>query len=271
MSGLVTLHGLPHETDTTADGAAMYARLGWQVFPCAGKQPITSDGFKGASADPERVSAMWQANPTANVGWAVPVGWFALDVDPRHGGDVSLRELEREHEPLPWTLRAKTGGGGEHWIYRVPAGVEIRQMAGFRPGLDTRLGGRGYLLVSPSVHPETKQPYRWYAEVEPTDPPAWLVDIVRAPPAPPPRAPYVPPTASREMDKRRRYALAALKGCADDVRASAKGGRNDALNKAWFRMAQLRDVIGEQEARDALLDAALTVGLSENEARKVLR
>ncbi len=174
MSGLVTLHGLPHETDTPAEGAALYASLGWQVFPCKGKQPITSDGFKGASADPAKVATWWQANPTANVGWALPAGWFALDVDPRHGGDASLLALQREHEPLPWTLRAHTGGGGEHWIYRVPAGVEIRQMAGFRPGLDTRLGGRGYLLVCPSVHPETGKPYRWYATVEPTEPPAWL-------------------------------------------------------------------------------------------------
>jgi hypothetical protein len=267
---LVALNGLPHHEDTTLDGAAMYARIGWQVFPCAGKQPITSDGFKGASADPERVAAMWRANPTANVGWAVPVGWFALDVDPRHGGDASLLELQREHGPLPWTLRAKTGGGGEHWIYRVPAGVEIRQMAGFRPGLDTRLGGRGYLLVSPSIHPETKQPYRWYCHAEPVDPPAWLVEMLRAPKAEP-RAPYTPPTASREMDKRRRYALAALKGCAEDVRAAGKGGRNDALNKAWWRMQQFRDAVSLDESRAALADAAAAIGLPDGETARTLR
>lgn len=271
MSGLVTIHGLPHESDSCATGASMYAALGWSVFPCAGKQPLTPDGFKGASALPGGVEAMWQAHPQANVGWALPTGWFALDVDPRHGGDVSLLELQREHEPLPWTLRAKTGGGGEHWIYRVPAGVEIRQMAGFRPGLDTRLGGRGYLLVAPSIHPETRQPYRWYVEVEPTEPPAWLIEIIRAPPAPAPRAPYVPPSSSREADGQRRYALAALKGCADAVRNAGKGQRNNELNKAWFRMAQLRGAISRGEVEDALLDAALAVGLTEREARAVMR
>lgn len=265
-----SVNWLPRESDTQAEGAALYAANGWAVFPCIGKQPLTSSGFKDASADPAKVTAMWLANPTANVGWAVPQGWFALDVDPRHGGDKSLLELQREHEPLPWTLRAKTGGGGEHWIYRVPAGVEIRQMAGFRPGLDTRLGGRGYLLVCPSVHPETRQPYRWYAHMEPVDPPAWLVDIVKAPPLPP-RVEYRPPTASAATDRRRRYALAALRGCADDVRACGKGERNNALNKAWFRMVTFKDVVSADEARAALLDAALAVGLTEAEARKVLR
>lgn len=271
MSGLVTLRGLPHESDSPAEGAAAYAAIGWSVFPCIGKQPGLKDGFKGASCDPVTVAEWFKSGLGLNVGWALPAGWFALDVDPRHGGDVSLLRLQREYGALPWTLRAKTGGGGEHWIYRVPAGVEIRQMAGFRPGLDTRLGGRGYLLVCPSIHPETKQPYRWYAHIEPTDPPSWLVDMVKAPPPPPPRPAYVPPSASREMDKRRKYALAALKGCAEDVRQSGKGQRNNALNKAWFRMATFKDVISESEARDALLDAALTVGLTESEARKVLR
>ncbi len=270
MSGLLTLHGLPHETDSTAEGATLYASLGWQVFPCAGKRPINADGFKGASADSESVAAMWQANPTANVGWAVPVGWFALDVDPRHGGDVSLRELEREHEPLPWTLRAKTGGGGEHWIYRVPAGVEIRQMAGFRPGLDTRLGGRGYLLVCPSVHPETGKPYRWYATLEPTEPPAWLVDIVKAPPAPPPVV-YTPPTFGRALDSRGRMARAALAAMAKRMAESTKGGRNDLLNWCWFKMAAYQDVVPLSETAYELRQAALASGLAEREIEKVLR
>ncbi len=267
---LVSLTWLPHETDESSAAALVYAAHGWQVFPCHGKQPGLKDGFRGASSDTTTVAGWFPDTPGLNIGWALPVGWFALDVDPRHGGDKSLRELELQHGPLPWTLRADTGGGGAHWIYRVPEGVELRQMAGFRPGLDTRLGGRGYLLISPSVHPETKRPYRWHTCVEPTDPPAWLVEMIKAPPAPP-RVEYKPPTTSAEMDKRRRYALAALRGCADDVRTSGKGERNNALNKAWFRMVTFKDVIEADEARSALLDAALTVGLTDIEARKVLR
>jgi hypothetical protein len=262
---------LPSESGPTAEAAVAYATNGWSVFPCKGKQPITSDGFKGASALPEAVQALWARDPQANVGWAVPGGWFALDVDPRHGGDVSLLELQREHGPLPWTLRARTGGGGEHWIYRIPAGVELRQMAGFRPGLDTRMGGRGYLLIAPSIHPETKQAYRWHTCVEPTDPPGWLVDLIKVRPVVP-RAPYVPPVHwTVEQDRRRKYGIAALKGCAEEVRGTGDGGRNNALNKAWFRMLQLRDAVPVDEIRDALTSAALDCGLSEYEISKVLR
>jgi len=251
--------------------APLYGKQGWQIFPCIGKQPAIASGFKSASADPDRIAEWWTRWPAANIGWSLPADWFALDVDPRHDGDKSLAELyaaNREH--IPFTLEARTGSGGQHLIFRVPAGVEIRQGANFKPGLDTRLGGRGYLLIAPSVHPDTKAAYEWTSLVEPQDPPAWLVDLVRVPKAPP-RVAYVPTTSTAEMDKRTRYARAVLKGVCDDVRAAGKGQRNDLLNKAWFRVGQYRDAIDKAEARDALMSAALDCGLSEREAAMVLR
>lgn len=266
----MSLAWLPCDADSLATSASEYARNGWAVFPCRGKHPLNTNGFKGASVDRSQVEGWWESNPTANVAWALAEGLWALDVDPRHGGDASLAALQQKHGPLPHTLRARTGSGGEHWIFRVPAGVTIRQLAGFQPGLDTRLGGRGYLLVAPSVHPETGKRYRWLACVDPIEAPVWLVDMVKAPP-PAPVVKYEPPKWQHEQNKRRRYALAALKGCADEVRAAGEGQRNNALNKAWFRMAQLRDAVERSEVEAALLDAALTVGLSETEARKVMR
>ena len=270
----MNLEWLPIPSDSLADGALMYAKAGWPIFPCRGKQPLTAHGLRDASSDPHEVARMWREHPTANVGWPVREGWIALDVDPRHDGDKSLRELERRHGPLPFTLRAQTGSGGEHWVFRVPKGVELRQLANFAgkelPGLDTRLGGRGYLLVAPSVHPDTGKPYRWLATVEPVEPPAWLVEMLRVPPAPPP-VPYKPPTASREMDKRRRYAQAVLEGCANDVRSSAKGGRNDTLNRAWWRVLKFRDALDIDNARAALTEAAQAVGLTDIEIRRTLR
>lgn len=266
----MNLDWLPIERDTVSEGATLYAAHGWPVFPCRGKQPYTSDGFKGATSDPREIARMWTQWPDANVGWPVRAGWFALDVDPRHGGDKSLRELERKHGPLPLTLRAITGSGGEHWVFKIPAGAEVRQLAGFVDGLDTRVGGRGYLLVAPSIHPETGKRYRWLATVDPVEPPAWLLDMVRAPKLEP-RRPYVAPSSSREADRERRYALAALRGCAEAVRAAGEGQRNNELNKAWFRMAQLRGAVTRGEVEEALLDAALAVGLTEREARAVMR
>lgn len=261
---------LPRSGDSLPKAAAEYAANGWPVFPCRGKTPLTHDGFKAATAEQERVSHFWERWPDANIGWPLLDNWFALDVDPRHGGDASLRDLERKNGCLPMTLRAITGSGGEHWIFRSPRGVELRQLAGFAPGLDTRLGQRGYLLIAPSVHPETKQPYQWLAAIEPVEPPRWLVDMVRVPESKPVE-PYVAPSTPREMDRRRRYALAALEGLADEVRGSGKGQRNNALNRAWHRMAQFRDAIERREAEAVLLQAAIDCGLSEREARQVMR
>lgn len=253
------------------DAAKLYAKNGWQVFPCVGKHPATKTGFKAASSDLDRVVDWWAEHHSANIGWSLPPEWFALDVDPRHGGDKSLAELYAQHrDQIPFTLEARTGSGGKHMIFRVPLGIEIRQGANFRPGLDTRLGGRGYLLIAPSVHPDTKAAYEWTALVEPQDPPAWLVELVRVPKAPP-REVYVPTTSTAEMDKRQRYARAVLRGVCEDVRGAGKGQRNDTLNKAWFRIGQYRDAIDKREAREALLTAALEAGLSEREAMTVLR
>jgi hypothetical protein len=267
---LVSLNWLYVNGDSPRDAAVLYAKNGWAVFPCIGKQPLTSTGFKDGTTDVEKVAALWRSNPSANIGWSLPVGWFAVDVDPRHDGDKSLRALEREHGPLPHTLRARTGGGGEHWIYLVPKGVEIRQMAGFRPGLDTRLGGRGYLLIAPSIHPDTKKHYEWAMAVFPTDPPSWLVDILKAPPAPPQVA-YTPPVSGRAFDGRERKARAALIGMAKLMANAGDGERNNLLNWCWFKMAGYRDVVSANEIAAELRAAALSAGLPEREIEKVLR
>lgn len=254
-----------------AKAAEVYAANGWQIFPCIGKQPATKTGFSASSADPERIADWWSRMPSANIGWSLPADWFALDVDPRHDGDKSLAELyAANRDQIPFTLEARTGSGGRHLIFRNPVGVEIRQGANFKPGLDTRRGGKGYLLVAPSVHPETKGVYEWTVLVEPQAPPPWLVDLVRVPMAAP-RVAYVPTTSVAEMDKRQRYARAALRGLCEEVRQAGKGQRNDTLNRAWYRIGSFRDAIEKAEAREALFSAALDCGLSEREAAMVLR
>jgi hypothetical protein len=267
----VNLDWLPSPSENKSAGALLYAGHGWNVFPCRGKQPYTSHGLKDATSDPEEVARMWRQWPDANVGWPVREGWIALDVDPRHDGDKSLRELQREHGPLPMTLRAITGSGGEHWIFRVPSGVELRQLAGIRPGLDTRLGGRGYLLVSPSVHPDTGKAYRWLAAVEPVGLPAWLVDMLKAPPRVA-LVPYSPPPAWWLANSgRERKARKALAGMARLMAEAAEGGRNDLLNWCWFKMHEYRDVVSPSDIAAELRAAALASGLSEAEIAKVLR
>ncbi len=269
-------------------GPLDYGANGWDLFPlhsvaagrctCGhsdcdnpGKHPRTAHGLSDATANVEQLKKWIGRFGRTNWGWRLPRGWWALDVDPRKGGHEELRKLERTHGPLPMTLRQRSGSDerSEHWIF---ADDGVRQGANIRPGLDTRVGPRGYLVVAPGIHAKTGRPYRWLSVVAPVHAPAWLLELVRAQPEPE-RKPYRPPTQCHPMilDRRRRYALAALTGEARAVAEATEGTRNDRLNKAWWRVLQFRDVLPESESRAELERAASSCGLDAREIARVLR
>ncbi len=142
--------------------ALAYAqRFGWPVFPCRArdKRPLSEHGMRDATKDPKVIALWWKTWPDANIG--IPTGsasgFDVLDVDPRHGGDESLAELEGAHGKLPETVEALTGGGGRHILFKHRDG--IRNSTGRHPGLDVR-GEGGYIVVAPSLH-ESGIRYEW--------------------------------------------------------------------------------------------------------------
>ena len=155
------------------DAALEYADRGWHVVPLKprGKAPLGSlvpNGLKQATDDLAQVLAWWRQAPRANVGIVCgPSGLVVLDVDPRNGGDDSLFELERELGRLPETVRAQTGGGGEHYLFRHPGESLVGVLA---DGLDVK--DHGYIVAAPSVHPEGGV-YAW--DLAPEDVP--LADV----------------------------------------------------------------------------------------------
>lgn len=258
---------------TMLEAALIYAANDWRVFPLIGKHPPVDGGFHLATTDTSQIREWWARWPHANIGWSLPPRWFAIDEDPRHDGHKSRDLLRQQHEPLPFTLRQVSGGGGYHWIYRAPDGVEIRQCAGFMPGLDTRVSGKGYLVVAPSLHPLTHKPYTWSIEVAPVVAPAWLVDLVKfVPPAPAPIF-VPPPRPAAALDRGRRWARAALDGLSRDVATAGSGTRNDTLYHAFARMMRMvaGGLIDEREVRATLRGAGLACGLPEREVDRVLR
>lgn len=260
---------LPCDGDLV-ESALAYAAHGWAVFPLDGKVPLVEHGHRDASTDEVQIRSSWARWPRANIGYPVPAAHIVLDVDALKGGYPSLRGLERKHGPLPWTLRQSTGGGGEHWIYRTPGGVELRQGAGILgAGLDTRAAGRGYIVVAPSLHQSGRR-YRWHTLVEPVQAPAWLVSALRAPVVAHP-TPYVAPSTPAGLSRRERYAQAVLRGEARQVAESPEGGRNARLNRAWWRCAQLRDVLDRAHVEAQLTRAGIACGLGQREIRAVLR
>ena len=164
----------------------------------AGKHPMAKLAPRGltSATNHERVVRTWfTIAPYANIG-LVTGSTIVLDVDPRHGGDESLRALEAEHGALPETCRSLTGGGGEHIFFKPPADVAIGNSVGDKgglaPGLDIRSTG-GYIVAPPSLH-VSGRPYAWSVDhhpdnVPPSPMPGWMVAALTQPTSGTGRAP----------------------------------------------------------------------------------
>lgn len=183
--------------------AIEYAQRGWRVFPlhgakkgrctcgkadCTdqGKHPRTAHGLKDATIDPAIVTGWWKRWPDANLGIATgsESGLVVLDVDPRHGGDASLSEMEQQYGKLPETPEVLTGGGGRHLYFEYPQnGSKLRNatsLGGFQ-GIDLRASG-GYIVAPSSQHASGKD-YSWELSSRPADVPLapvpeWLLALM---------------------------------------------------------------------------------------------
>lgn len=165
------------------EAALAYANRGWAVFPlhtpvegrCScrqtecrdiGKHPRTRQGSLDASADLAVVERWWTSWPTANIAIAcAPSNLVVIDIDPRHGGDESLRDLVEEHgEEWLDTVSVVTGGGGQHYYYRAPKDAPVHNSNGkLGPGIDVRGTPGGYVVAPPSLHASGHR-YEWENE-----------------------------------------------------------------------------------------------------------
>ena len=253
---------------STMEAAALdLAARGLMVFPCRPQRqtPLTDHGHLDATADPEVIRRWYARWPRANVALAcASSGLLAVDVDPRHDGDSTVRQLTQSHGRLPPTVTAATGGGGWHLLFKLPGGV-LRGAAG--AGVD--LKHNGYIVAAPSIHPSGRR-YRWLDGRAPGDlplaelPPEWLTIIVK--PARAPTVAYVPRDLEPGSDGTP-YGIAALRRECESLANAPEGERNNRLNAAAFSLAQLAagGELDEGVARAALLDAAHSCGLVTDE------
>lgn len=182
--------------------ACWYAESGWPVFPCQGKRPLTSHGFHDATRNTFQLEFWWSQWPDANIGCPAGPWWYALDEDPRHGGDDTLRGLEKRYGLLPPTTTSLTGGGGRHQLWLPPDAPFTPGKIDLGPGLDVQNDGH-YLILPPSIHPDTGRPYVWESDFGPDDlapqpTPAWLAALLTAPG--PWRAPHQTSDTQRDPD-----------------------------------------------------------------------
>jgi hypothetical protein len=177
---------------TSLDHALYYAARGWRVVPIppGHKHPKgIKDWQNKATTDIGRISRYWTTNPDHGVGIATgpESGFFALDIDPDHGGDDSLAALEAKYGSLPDTIESLTGGGGRHLPFAWVPGLNIQnnQSGKLGAGIDVR-GINGQIVVAPTVHPGTGRQYCWEVEHDPfdgvavADAPQWLLDLLAA-------------------------------------------------------------------------------------------
>ena len=110
---------------------------------------------------------------------------IVIDTDPRHGGELALIGMAGPNGGMPDTLTCFSGrGDGGRHRYLLHPGGQITSKKLPR-GVDLKTHA-GYVVLPPSVHPDSGMPYRW---VEPLTPiaacPTWLAELLRpADPAP---------------------------------------------------------------------------------------
>lgn len=266
-------------TEETLAAALSYVRRGWSALPehtigpdgiCTcnrpscdkpGKHPRgdTWGQFQAKIAAETEVRLWFKRWPAAGVGIATGAvsGLVVLDVDPRHGGDESLKDLG----PLPDTVTAITGGGGQHLYFAHPGGM-VKNRSGFLPGLDIR-GDGGQVVAPPSMHASGRQ-YEWE--------PGYAPGEMALAPIPPALLALITETGGAVWGEQPRAARDDLDGYAAGEGEVPEGERNMTMTRLagrWF---------GEGDSPDKVLRQLLYVNqmccrppLERSEVQIILR
>lgn len=298
---------------TMLDHALAYAARGWPVFPChpATKQPLVKSDIEGeggvklASTDEATVRAWWKQWPNAMIGLPTgrAIGAFVVDVDAgedKQTGEIfDAAALQMNLETaiggqLPPTRFATTPRGGVHLYFKMP----VEDLIGNRTNLlgkgsriDIR-GEGGYVIAPPSVRKDGVA-YAWGGDDLVATPPPALVDLVlrrgefdeRTPAEGSGIGARAAAKVKRPDDSPgggsiaagdaavRKYGLSALDAELQTLRGAREGGRNDALNVAALKLAQLvaAGALNEAFVRAALEDAAASIGLIKDDGLRAVR
>lgn len=247
--------------------ALTLAAEGLPVFPVgADKKPRTSSGFKDATAVDHVLRSLYGGGPDwEGIGVAIPDGLVVIDVDPRNGGNDTLKALEEAGRALPRTRTTRTQSGGFHYWLTVPPDVKLRSTLG--PGIDVKRAGKGYVVVPPTAG------YSWlpgHDEIEAA--PEWLLDDLHVEEKEGQVDEPHEPKFMERFEKGTSYGLRALDAELGKLAKAGEGGRNNALNEAAFSMARLSagGELDELHAKEELALVAALIGLDSGEIRRTI-
>ncbi len=165
------------------DDAEFLARVGHVLIPLreGSKAPRDRD-WPNRQYDAVAVIAEARAR-SGNLGVRLGPRDLVLDVDPRNGGEASLRALVADAgldlDRYPYVA---TGGGGHHYYLRKREGVNTVGRLPQYPGIDFKKQG-GQVVAPGSMHPETGRRYEsefWMLGPDETpEAPATLLELLR--------------------------------------------------------------------------------------------
>lgn len=215
----------------------------------AGKRPMWNMSFTDFTDNIDQINQWWCRWPDANIGGRPPAHVVVLDVDVRSGGLDTWAAINAGHT-LPATYVTETGTGGLHVWFRLPYRMDLRDTAG--KGIDIKHHG-GLLVMPGSIHPKTSRLYRCLSWCDPAELPELPHHLQRHVFKPvKPLRPIIPVNLIKKGDGGHLVAT---------LLAATAGTRNTTLNSVLFQAYQF----GYEHRVDELLDAALTIGLDEQE------
>ena len=275
-------HARPLDPQSVGRAAVDYVRRGFGAFPVnsstklprfrKGAHPRWAPDPEGAAGhllaawDVDDVERHWPLARGVGVGLVPPDGVAFLDLDEKHVTGVV--EFVRTTWPAIFANgEHRSRSGGAHVPTAVPSDVKLGQSVDAGLGIDVRLALKGYIVAPPTPGYEVVRPFRTVDML--VSIPRDLAELLSPPE--PERAVSAPPPQSGS-DRLKRYVWAAVQGEYDAVAAAPEGERNRTLHAAALKLGSLvgAGMLGEDDARDALLAAASTCRLPDHESRRTV-
>ncbi|MFC1508026.1 bifunctional DNA primase/polymerase, partial [Pseudomonadota bacterium] len=268
------------------EASAGYLRRYISVIPLekSGKKPAIASWkqYREKPASPE-IFKDHDGNLGLITGHNGALNIAAIDIDRTGEGiEQAKQEFVEKNGLMDWELAScqATPSGGRHYFFRVPEGIEISNRVGIIDCVDIR-GEGGYVVIAPSEayskHTGKLEAYRWLNDIPLHETAELSVEVATAiaqsgkeKPKESDSQKSVPqPTYSTVNTP---YGAKALDGCIGEVLAAPEGTRNDTLNTQAFNVGQLIGgmLVAPNDGYFGLIDAALAIGLSEQEAKATI-
>jgi hypothetical protein len=266
--------------------ANAYLQRGWFIFPLRpnGKEPVTPNGFKDASNDPEVIENWIRRYPNSNIGIATEASHLiVIDCDAskgetpptpwnqpgiKEGVDVFLTAIEESGHQFDFnTFTVSTPNNGWHYYFQDQgAPIQSRANVSGLWRVDIRSKG-GYIVAPGSCLASGSYEVDTIGSLSPM--PLWMRTLV----SPEKSTTFTSIKTSRSTySKSSGYREAGVRREIQTLSMASIGTRNDSLNRASFNCGRL--VAACPELRDFVINAlqhsAISIGLTEAEAARTI-